>query len=110
MGQSASARRRPAGGNLGDGATAEFRALEQVEGSVEDFDVSARTPNEPTAHDVRMERAHEHPHPPEWNAATDQALTQLGEHLVRLHRRARAIDEPIDDRPDVVGCHPTAAL
>ena len=29
---------------------------------------------------------------------------------VSLHRRARAIDEPIHNRPYVVGCHATAAL
>src|SRR6516165_7010527 len=55
-----------------------------------------------------MQGAHEHRHPPERNAAAEQPLAQLCEHLVSLHRRSRAIDEPIHSRPYVASRHQLA--
>ena len=65
----APAYRRPAGKNLGDGAALELRGLEQIERSLPDFDLGSRPPDEPTAHDVRVQGAHEHRYSPERNAA-----------------------------------------
>src|SRR5262249_40637230 len=45
--------------------------------------------------------------PQEGNAALDEPFTQLCAHLVGLHRRSRAIDEPIHNRLYVTTSHHT---
>src|SRR5262245_26967713 len=97
-----------AGVNLSNRTTAEFRGFEQVERSVQYFNLRSGPPNEPTAHDVRMQGAHEHRYTPERNAAADKPVTQLCDHVVGLHRRSRTIDEPIHSRPYFASRHRSA--
>jgi len=92
---------------LSNRTTAEFRGFEQVERSVQYFNLRSRPPNEPTAHDVRMQGAHEHRYSPERNATLDKPVTQLCDHVVGLHCRSRTIDEPIHNRLYVTTSHHT---
>src|SRR5215813_9517539 len=73
--------RHPASVNLSDGTTPEFRSLNQVKWSLSYVDAGSRTPNEPTAHNLWVQRAHEYCYPPERNATLDQPVTQLCDHL-----------------------------
>src|SRR5215831_9018692 len=93
--------------NLSDGTTPEFRGLKQVKWSLSYVDAGSRTPNEPTAHNVWLQRAHEYSYPPERNATLDQPVTQLCDHLIGLHCRSRASDEPIHNRLYVTTSHHT---
>src|SRR5262249_4354608 len=99
--------RHPASVNLSDGTTPEFRGLKQVKWSLSYVDAGSRTPNEPTAHNLWVQRAHEYCYPPERNATLDQPVTQLCDQLMGLHCRSRATDEPIHNRLYVPTSHHT---
>ena len=99
--------RHPASVNLSDGTTPEFRGLKQVKWSLSYVDAGSRTPNEPTAHNLWVQRAHEYCYPPERNATLDQPVTQLCDQLMGLHCRSRASDEPIHNRLYVTTSHHT---
>ena len=47
--------------------------------------------------DFWMQSGHEHRHAPERNAGMNKAITQIGEHCLRARRRARTINEPVDN-------------
>ena len=63
----------------------------------------ARAPEEPAAHDQRMQRAHENGDPPQRKAVVDQACAEFGEHVLRTRSRSRAVDQPRGGRADVEG-------
>ena len=56
---------------------------------------------------LRMQGAYEHRYSPERNAAADEPVTQLCDHLVGLHCGSRTIDEPIHNRPYIATRHYT---
>src|SRR5262249_62386300 len=99
--------RRLSAETLGDGAALAPRGPGQIERTHPDFDLGSRPQNKPTAHDVRMQGAHEDRCSPERNAAADKPVAQLCKHLVSLHCRSRTIDEPIHNRPYVTTRHHT---
>ncbi len=77
--------------------------LEQAVRPLADLDLPVRPPQETPAHDVGMERAHEDRDPMQRQAAGQQARAQLGQHVLGpLHGR-RAIDQPVERRPDAAG-------
>jgi hypothetical protein len=80
---------------------AECRGVEELVGRLADDHLGARPSQKPAAHDLRMQGAHEHRHPPQGQVALDEALAHFAHHLMRLCRRASAVDEPGDDRPGV---------
>ena len=75
-------------------------AFEQIEASVGHHRASVRMPDETAPNDLRMQRAHEHHHPPQRQSSRGQPLAQFGQHFLRQRSVARAVDEPLNDGLD----------
>ena len=78
-------------------------ALEHVVGGLADLDALAAAPEEAPPHDVGMERGDEHGDPVQRQTTGEEPVAQPGEHVLRLARRGRALDQPVDHRLNAVG-------
>src|SRR5271170_3321362 len=86
--------------NACDRGFPELRRVEQPEPSFRNFDVGAWPPYKSAANILRMNGFYKHGDPPQRNAASDEPLAQLGQHCLRLRRRPRPVNKPVDYRSD----------
>jgi len=102
----------------GDRTVEKIAAFKQFVRCLSSLDLGTRPPDKPPSHDIGVKGSYEHGDPPQRNAAGDEPLGQLRQHLMRLRRRSGAVDQPIHNRSDLLvrhcdridGCEVTAHI